>query len=204
MSDYPYPSDEFDQPPAEGQSVGIHRAPRSTWSKVWPFLAVVVGFGLLALAIVWWLASQGDGGSDESTTSPPAATATEETPAEDPTEETPAEEPTEETPAEEPTEEPTDETPAELDRSVAIRVLNATQTAGLAAQGVEALVDAGWTDATGDNYTGTPINASVVWYQSDEYAAQAEQVAADLGIARAELVPSLRGPISVILTADFG
>lgn len=203
MSDYPYPPDEFDQPVGDGQSVGIHRAPRSTWSKVWPFLAVIVAFAVLAWGIVWWFASQSP---DSGTTPSPTVTQEQTDEATDETEYEATEEPTDEETDEatdEETEEPTDEPTVELDRGVAIRVLNATNTSGLAASGVERLTQAGWTAATAANYTGGAIDSTVVWYQSEDYAAEAEQIAADLGVTQTELVPSLVGPVSVILSGDF-
>lgn len=199
MSDYPYPPDEFDQPVGDGQSVGIHRTPRSAWSKVWPFLAVIVAFAVLAWGIVWWFASQSP---DSEPTASPTVTQEQTDETEGEATEEPTDEETDEA-TDEATDEPTDEPTVELDRGVAIRVLNATSTSGLAASGVERLTQAGWTAATAANYTGGAIDSTVVWYQSEDYAAEAEQIAADLGVTQTELVPSLVGPVSVILAGDF-
>lgn len=222
MSQYPYPADEFDAPPAPGQSVGIHRERRSAWSKWGPYLVVVVICALLAYGLVVWFDSRtvrdeeptAGGPAVTSTSTAPEETADEsgsKTPSdtdtagdEDPAEPTGEAETTgtEETP--EGSESPTDtETTADLDRAVAIRVLNATRTSGLAATGVAKLQAAGWTGATAANYTGGAVNATVVWYKSDEFAAEADQVAADLGLAPPTLVPELAGPISVVLAGDF-
>ncbi len=212
MSDYDYPPDEFDQPPASGQSVGIHRAPQSRWSKVWPYLVVIIIFAALAYGVVAWFASQNPQSDDAAT--PPVATSSSAQPSE-PTVDDPTEtsaEPTTDEPSEEPEEpeetettpEPTEEeTTAEADRAVAIRVLNATSQGGLAGSGVNKLADAGWTNATAANYTGGAVNASSVWFKSEENRAEAEQIASDMGISDVSLQPTLVGPVSVILAADF-
>lgn len=216
MSDYDYPPDEFDQPPAAGQSVGIHRAPQSKWSKVWPYLVVIIIFAALAYGVVSWFASQkpssdtGSGPTSSSTqpaetTDPESPEATEnsdEPSADEPSaEETSAEpEESETTPEPEPTEE---ETTAELNRAVDVRVLNATRRAGLAGSGVNTLSGAGWTNATAANYSGGAVSASVVWFKSEEHRADAEQIASDLGISNVSMEPTLVGPVSVILADDF-
>lgn len=213
MSDYDYPPDEFDQPPAPGQSVGIHRAPQSKWSKVWPYLVVIIIFAALAYGLVTWFASQspksdtGSGPRPTATqpTDPTESSAEESTDASPtaPEEETSAEpEETETTTEAEP--EPTEEeTTADLDLGVAIRVLNATNRGGLAASGVNRISNAGWANATAANYTGNPVTTSAVWFKSEENRAEAEKVGQDLGIADVSLQPSLVGPISVILADDF-
>lgn len=208
MSDYDYPPDEFDQPPAPGQSVGIHRAPQSSWSKVWPYLVVIVVFAALAMGLVAWFASQNS--SNDNPTTPPATTSQapetetepEETSSEPPAEsEEPSDDETQESPETTPTDDET--TSAEVDQSVAIRVLNATNRAGLAASGVNQLGAAGWTAATAANYTGGQISTSAVWFKSEDERAEAEQIASDLGISEVSLQPTLVGPVSVILAGDF-
>ncbi len=220
MSDYDFPPDEFDQPPAAGQSVGIHRAPQSTWSKLWPYLVVVIIFAALAYGVVTWFASQSPK-SPAATPPPPSVTQsaepTEATPEEttDTSEEPTSEEPTSEEPTSEertpeetspepeettPEPEPSEEaTTAELDRAVAVRVLNATSRGGLAGIGVNKLGAAGWTNATAANYTGSAVSVSSVWFKAEENRAEAEEIASDLGISDVALQPSLVGPISVIL-----
>ena len=131
--------------------------------------------------------------SDEPTSADP--TTTDEASDEPTTEEPTTEEPTTEEPT---TEEPT--TP-ELDRSTAIRVLNATRTQGLAATRVSTLKGAGWTNVVGDNFpagSNAPATSSV-WYRSVDLEDEAKQIAKDLGLANVTLVESLRGDVSVIL-----
>lgn len=210
MSGYPYPNDEFDTELDDSHAMGIHHARRSTWSKVWPYLVVVLVCAALAVALVTWFTSQGRVNKPDAA-APPASTTAPVTPAPTTTSE-PAEEPsTTETTTEpeevetttEPEEDPTTTEPAapELERSTAIRVLNATRTQGLAASRVSALKQAGWTNVVGENFpSGTnPPSATSVWYRTPDLADEAKQVAADLGISTVTLVESLRGELSVVL-----
>ncbi|NKX94201.1 LytR C-terminal domain-containing protein [Sanguibacter hominis ATCC BAA-789] len=211
MTDYPYPADEFDEAPAGGQSAGIHRAPVSRWSRVWPFLAVVLIFAALATGLYVWFTSQ-----SPSTPAPaPTVTAQETTPEEPTTTEEPAttEEPT--TPDETTTDDATtddattddaagdDEPAQEPDRTITVRVLNATRTQGLAAGAVADVKALGYTDVSGDNYRGAAVSSSQVWYKGAENAAAAKEIADKLGIASVDEVSSLVGHLSVILASDF-
>lgn len=173
---------------------------------MWPYLVVIVVFAAFAVGLVAWFASQNS--SNNNPTTPPATTSQAPEPTESTPEETsaePSEEPSDEETDESPDETPTDdETPStELDRAVAIRVLNATSRAGLAATGVNQLTAAGWTAATAANYTGGEISASAVWFKSEDERAEAEQIASDMGISEVSLQPTLVGPVSVILAGDF-
>lgn len=209
MNDYPYPKDEFDEPPVPGQPVGVHLPRRGTWDRLRAFVIVLVVAALLAYGIVWWFSTQT---TDKKTAAGPATSSTAPVdPTGAPTTGESAEEPTdaESTPdeSEEPTDEPTDEeTPEqspELDQAVPIRVLNSTNVSGLAASAAQSLVADGWTGAEAANFTGTPPSVTSVWYQSEEYADEAEAIAESLGVQGATLVESLRGPVSVILRPDY-
>lgn len=139
---YPYEPDEFDAPAPAGAPVGVHRAPRSAWSRTWPFLMVVVLAGALGVGAVAYvsnsedppvIASSDDGAAtdDGETTDEPTDAAT-ETPTDEPTDE-----PTE---TEEPTEEPTEETvempgdPALADLTARVVVYNDITTGNAAGQ----------------------------------------------------------------------
>lgn len=195
MNDYPYPKDEFDEPPAPGQPVGVHLPRRGTWDRLRAFVIVLLIASLLAYGIVWWFSTQTTDKDDA------AAPTTSAAPVE-PTDAATTDEGTEE-PTDEPTDEETTEEADELDRSVAIRVLNATNVSGLAGTAAGALVDDGWSGAEAANFTGTPPSVTSVWYQSEEYADEAEAIAESLGVAEATLVDTLVGPISVILRPDY-
>lgn len=209
-----YPEDEFDRIDELGLPAGVHRTPRSAWSKIAPFVVVVVLCAALAVAAVYVLSRTPGSPLDQSSASPsataedPAAEdpAAEDPAAEDPAAEDPAaEDPAAEDPAaEDPSADP--EVPAEpeapvADTSVAVRVLNATGRSGAAATAADTLSGAGWSDVSADNYTGDRLNASVVWYQTEDLADEAQAVADLLGIPASQvtLVPELRGPLSVIL-----
>jgi len=211
VTDYPYPADEFDEAPAGGQSAGIHRAPRSRWSRTWPFLAVLLIFAALAAGLYVWFTSQ----SPSKPSSPAVTTTAAQAPT--PQETTPEETTPEETTPEE-TEDPATEDPAtddatddetddaatqEPDRSITVRVLNATRIQGLAAGAVADVKALGYSDVSGDNYRGAAVSGSQVWYQSAEHAAAAQEIADKLGITAVQEVSSLVGPVSVILSSDF-
>lgn len=206
MSGYPYPPDEFDIELDDSHALGIHHTRPSTWRKVWPFLAVVVVCALLAALAVTWFTQQGGRGSTAATTPPPAV-ATTDTPTTDaPTTSGPTDDesdepttPEETTPDEEPTTSEPEEPTVELDRGVAIRVLNATSRQGLAAGRLATLSSAGWTNAVADNFSGTAPSRTTVWFASDELEDEALRVGADLGIDTVVLVPEMRGEIAVIL-----
>ncbi|MGX1575256.1 LytR C-terminal domain-containing protein [Cellulosimicrobium funkei] len=204
-SRYPYAPDEFDAPAPQGAPVGVHRTPRSGWSKTWPFLLVAVVFAGLAYGGVALLSDNG------ATEDPPQAQSTEPPPAE--AEEPPAagEPPaTEEPPAAEepPATEETPETPdlatlmAAADPSAFVRVLNDGGPEGESRVGKDALVAQGFTNVEFAPYPdgGSGQDVNTVWYvpnRSDTAAA----VAATLGIP-AENVreePSLRGGDVVVV-----
>ncbi|ROS78778.1 LytR cell envelope-related transcriptional attenuator [Cellulomonas sp. PhB143] len=203
-SRYPYPSDEFDAPAPAGSPVGVHRSPRSTWTKVWPFLLVAAICAVLAVAAVL-VVSKLDGSSPSSDGGAPAPAATASTApsasgdategSDGPTgddEESP-------TPSETPSETPT----TDADLSVEVRVLNGAGVSGLANEAADKLTDDGFTDVTPANYEGGSLDASAVWYRTDDDKAAAEEAARVLGIDETLEVPSLRAAVSVILMDDI-
>lgn len=188
-SQYPYPPDEFDVRGPDDSPVGVHRAPRSKWSSLWPFLlvavcAIAVAFGgVMFLARDNGTAADDAGGTPETTATAPAPTdGASEPPAEG---EAPADG---EAPAESPA---APETPAAPDISALlaaanlnahVRVLNGGGPQGEAAKGQEALQAQGFTQVDAGNYDGgdTPTVTSV-WYAADKDDTAAA-VAAALGI----------------------
>lgn len=209
-SRYPYAPDEFDAPAPQGAPVGVHRTPRSGWSKTWPFLLVAVVFAGLAYGGVALLS---DNGASEN---PPQAQSTE--PAAEETETPPAEE-TEESPAEEEppaTEEPpVEETPAApdiatlmaaADPAASVRVLNASGIGGEAGKGRDALADQGFTNVEAADYEGDPNDVAVttVWYGEDR-SDSAAAVAAILGIPAEQVSQqTLRsGDVVVIVKSEL-
>ncbi|MFF3065875.1 LytR C-terminal domain-containing protein [Oerskovia sp. NPDC057915] len=186
-SDYPYAPDEFDVPAPEGAPVGVYRAPRSGWSKTWPFLLVAVIFAGLAVGGVAAI-SGGLGQKPATEADKPAA----EQPADGAAAEEPAapEEPvTPEEPAapEEPVtpEEPATDITALLaaaDKGAYIRVLNDGGPAGEARTGKDALDAKGFTKTKAEDYPGdSGLTATTVWY-TENRKETATAVAAILGV----------------------
>lgn len=200
-SQYPYPPDEFDVRVGDDAPVGVHRAPRSGWSSVWPFVLVAVVFAAIAIGAVSLLSGDpGTPAAEQTTTAPadPSAEASDDASA--PEESEPAEPaPSESAPTEEPTEEPSDEPVADADLELPVRVLNGSGASGVAGAAAEQLTEAGFADVTPDNYTQDPLPSDVVWYQAEEYAPTAQEVARVLGIEEVRLVEGLRGAVTAII-----
>lgn len=197
--EYPYPADEFDAAAGSGPR-GAHRAPRSTRSRILPFLLVLVVVPLIAYGLVTWL-SDWDGlpgrGEDPVAEEPaePAGTPTPGATATDPPTE-PAEEPTE--PAEEP-----QPPAAEPDPTTPVEVYNSTGRSGLAGSAAERVEDAGFTSVTAGNWTGEDQDASVVRYTGADLQPTAALVAQTLGIERVEESPDAGATIVVVLASDY-
>lgn len=196
-----FPEDEFDAEPVHDAPIGVHRAPRSWWSRWWPFVAVVVLVPLVTVGLVLWTSSW-DGklpgfGDDTApaaaATSAPATTA----PGEDaPAEEQPAEE--EQPPA-------TEEPAPTADLTTPVRVLNASGVSGLAAGAAEDLETAGFTSVSPGNGNAGGLAQTTVFYANADLAVTAQQVATTLGIANvvesADVASA--GDVVVLLVADF-
>ncbi len=189
-ADYPYPPDEFDAAAAGGPQ-GVHRRPRSTWSRTWPFLVVLIVLPALAYGAVT-LASGGNpftAGVSSSATAPatsPSASA-EPSPSQTPSA---SATPTPTTP------------PADLGRAVVVQ--NATQRSGLATGARTVLVAAGFTKVTSGNFPGTAPSASVVYYPAPADAGTAAAVAAALKIATVtESATAAPDGVLAVLAADY-
>lgn len=194
-ADYPYPPDEFDAPRNPDAPRDAYLAPRSWWSRWWPFVAVLVVFPVLAFALVN-LGSRFDSlpivGSSSAETEPADEGATDgEAPA---TEETPAAE----TPVETPAATPVLTTP--------VTVYNAAGISGLAASTAELLTGAGFTTVTTGNQSAGDLTDSVVYYGSEDLKATADLVAQTLGIPTVtlSLAESPTGISVVLLSAPPG
>jgi cytoskeletal protein RodZ len=183
---YRYPPDEFDVRHADDAPVGVHRAPRSHWSGVWPFLLVAAVAVVIAVAAVAFYARDqqppvdiADPGATNTQTAVPATTP--------PVATTTAKPPTATTPAPPPP--PTTTAPptiasllAKANLAANVRVLNNSGVAGEAARGATALSAKGFTAAKSENFAGGGApTANSVWYTAGN-AATAQAVAAVLGI----------------------
>lgn len=195
-----YPEDEFDAEPAQDAPIGVHRAPRTWWSRWWPFVAVLVVVPAVTVALVLWASSwdgkiPGLGTSDEPAASAPTSSAPEATAGES---EAPAETPATEEP-------PAVEEPPAPDLTVPVRVLNAANISGLAGGAAEQLEAAGFTAVTAGNGNAGGSTASTVFYANADLAVTAQQVASTLGITNvvesADVADA--GDVVVLLLSDF-
>lgn len=196
-----YPEDEFDAPPALDAPVGVHRAPRSWWSRWWPFVAVLVLVPSLTVGFVLWASSwDGDlpGFSSSDQADDPVV---EETPDATDTEAVPEEEAPVETEAP-PVE--AEEPPAVADLATPVRVLNAANVSGLAGSAQGDLETAGFTAVEAGNGSAGGLTVSTVFYGSPELQVTAQQVADTLGITSVtESVDTAPEGVVVILLRDF-
>ena len=196
---YSYPPDEFDATARAGGPRGVHRAPRSRWSRWWPFLVVLIVFPALAYGAVTVL-SDWEGLPGNDTEEPAEAGDDPSEPADDGSAE-PSEEPSEE-PTETPTPEPPPPPPADAPRPV--DVYNSPNRSGLAANASGRLEDAGFTDVSALNWDGDDPAASVVYYGAEADVTTAQLVGSTLGIAQVVL-DAAQAPegVVVVLAGDY-
>lgn len=199
-ADYPYPDDEFDAVTPDGPR-GVHRAPRSAWSRWWPFLVVLLVVPVLAYGVVAYLSRTGDlpvvgGGSAPAAEESPAA---EDPAAQDPAAEDPA---AGEAPAAETTAPP--EVPAATPvLTTPVEVLNGARVSGLAGRVADELRGAGFTDVTPDNATEDLPDESTVYVASEDLRPTAELVGSTTGVTTVEVDPDRAGVgIVVVLVTD--
>lgn len=194
--EYAYPEDEFDAFERHSIPRGVHRAPRSMWARVWPFLVVLVLAPALAYgAVTYYSMDRG---------AAPVAVAPAQAPVANPAA-TPAETPSEtpsETPAETPAETPSQTPAAAADLSTPVAVFNATTTSGLAGKASKVLTDAGWKSVKPSDYTGGKLTSSTVFFGTAKLEAAARGAADALGITTVKLDATVRG-IKIVLEDDY-
>lgn len=207
--DYSYPADEFDAAASGPRPVGAHRAARSRWRRVLPFLVVLLVFPLLAYGIVMWLVNAD---ALPSVVGGPAATggAATQTPAtEDGDADSDAEgdaaapagpEQASDDVATDTEPQPSPAPEADLTRPVV--VYNATNRTGLAAGAAAEVADAGFTAVTTGNWSAQDPPGSVVRYADEADLGTAQAVASALGIATVEASGDADGVV-VVLTDDY-
>jgi hypothetical protein len=189
-ADTHYPEDEFDVPNPDAAR-GVHRAPRSVWSRWWPFLAVLVVAPLVAYGLVTLAADQGDLPTGQSSQgADPGATDG-------------ATEPAASAPADGAASPPAESAAPPVNMAAPIVVLNAAKISGLAGSQAKKLTDAGFTAVAPGNFTGTKPADSVVFYASEDLAPTAQLVASTLGITTVTLSATDAGNgIAVVLASD--
>jgi len=212
-ADYPYPEDEFDAAANPDAPRGVHRAPRSAWSRWWPFLVVIVVAPVLAYGLVSWAARTGDlpalgsgltSGTQDGAQEPGDDGASDEatdgaTDGAVPPEGTDDGEPTDgasEPPADTPP-------PPEPVLSTPVTVLNGAGINGLAARTAEKLTAADFTAVDTGNVTGARPQVSTVFYGTAELQTTAELVASTLGLTTVTLSQAEAGEgVTVVLVSD--
>jgi hypothetical protein len=177
---YPYPPDEFDHVAADSRPKEVHAAKRSAWSRIWPFIVVVVVVPAVAFGVMRYLAHFDAGSGDNAapatsptTTLTATATVTDLPPVPPDAETTTPEEPT--TPAAPETKEP-----PPLDRTVGVDVLNAKGEAGLAGEVKRVLDEDGWSAVAAADYEGDQRDGVTTVYYGKNALSTSAQTAADL------------------------
>ena len=191
-----YPRDEFDDVPEAPRRQGVHRTKgavetgRRGIGGVIVAAAIVVILVAAALFIVPKLlgspaaAGPSAGGSSSAPASAkPSATPTPTTPSSTPT--------------------PTQSAPAQADKTLAVGIYNATNTAGLGNRAATAARNAGWTVGGVGNWTGSPVSSSVVFYKDASQKASAQALAADLGIATVLQAQQLGYPLAAVVGPGY-
>ncbi|MDO8336790.1 MAG: LytR C-terminal domain-containing protein [Microcella sp.] len=176
-----YPSDRFDDVPAELGRVGAHRAPapRSRGGVIAGVIALatgmLVGLGLLALQVI-------DSGLDLGTP-PPVA----QPPGEPEPEVTPV----------------TDPATVQLPEGFTITVLNGAGIAGLGQSSADVLTDADWPVGAVTNAASSDIETTTVYYSNPADEGIALGMVELLGLGTIELSDAFAGaPITVVVGAD--
>lgn len=202
-----YPKDVFDNPPAG--PVGVHRGNMSVAARVIPFVVVVVVAALLGM-LAWGLFSgeagkirfpwQASGSSSQaasrstSTKSDKSAGAKKTASSSASSSSATASASTDGSSSASAT-----QTAQSVNKSSAVRVINATGITGYAAQKAKILTGDGYTNVSADNPTGQVPTTSVVWYQNETDKATAQDVASTLGISQVEQVGNIASPVVVVL-----
>ncbi len=212
-----YARDEFDKVPETASRQGVHRtASVSSRVRLWPILAVgaaALVVGLLSFLILPKLGfSTPDNQASASQEAAPLAgtgstapaTATPEASAEptaEPTAAASAEPEASAVPEPEPAEPTTP--PAFIDKTQSVAVYNAAGTAGLAGRVGGTVQADGWTLGQVGNWSGSPQQASVVFYQGAEQLQSARALAALLGIPTVVNSNEFQVPLVVVLGPGY-
>lgn len=193
-AEYPYPADEFDAVSPDAP-VGVHRAPRSAWSRWWPYLVVLLVVPVLAYGAVTMFLRSGDlpvgGGASEPQVEQPGPE--EPGDAQDPAapDDAASPQPEETTPPPEPV------------LTTPVEVLNGARVSGLAGRVADEVEGAGFTDVSADNATGALPAQSTVYVATEELRTTAELVASTTGVTAIEVDPARApGGIVVVLVTD--
>lgn len=197
-ADYPYPEDEFDAISPDAPT-GVHRAPRSAWSRWWPFVLVIVLVPVLAYGAVAFLSRTGDvplvGGPTQGQEQPGG----EALPTEDAGEGEAA--PEGEGEGSPPEAEVTEPPAPQLD--VPVVVLNGARVGGLAGRVADELEAVGFVDVKPDNATEPLPPISTVYVASPDLQATGELVATTVGVSAIVVDAEQAGlAVTLVLVTD--
>lgn len=220
-----YPRDEFDQVPESAARQGVHRErlvpPRSNGLM----LKVIAGMLVLAVGLFAYFLFPRLGlgqaanvtpeasssapmpsitADDAASATPPEASGSTADPTASAPPASPSIEPTagEETaPVEEPVPDST-EPAAAVDRAQPVAVLNATSISGLASTAAGRLQSDGWSVTQIGNWSGQPLQGSIVLYNGEEQRPTAEALAGALGIGAVQGEAGFGG-ITVVVGPGF-
>jgi hypothetical protein len=222
-----YPRDEFDRVPESSSRQGVHRArlepPKSGGLALLITVgAIVLLIGAAAYFLFPSLGGAGDTETAATETSQQAEAGAAEGPADDgqPADTAEATDASEEavdndagttaagtTATAEPTSGSRSPTPppetAAVDKSTGVVVLNATGVPGLAGSVTNRLGTDGWAVTSTANWNGAAQPSSVIFYNGEEQLANAQALAAQLGIGRLVDTPALGQPLTVVLGPGF-
>lgn len=202
-SAYPYPEDEFDAPADPDAPRGVHREPRSAWSRWWPLPVILLVVPAVAWGLVTFAARDGriddlvgGSGSDSASTEAGATDPAASDPAVDPAATDPA--------ATDPAAEPTSEEPVVVEPVLVtpVEVLNAAGISGLAGGAADALEAAGFTAVSTGN-ADSDLEESTVLYSSEDLASTAQLVASTLGLTALTQSADAGAGIQVILLDEL-
>lgn len=201
---YPYPEDEFDAPADPDAPRGVHREPRSAWSRWWPAPVILLVVPAIAWGLVTFAARDGRiddlVGGDGAGSAPAEAGVTDpaitDPAATDPAATDPA--------AAQPAPEPTSEEPAVVAPVLGtpVEVLNAAGISGLAGGAADALEAAGFTAVSTGN-ADSDLEESTVLYSSEDLTSTAQLVASTLGLTALTQSADAGAGIQVILLDEL-
>lgn len=210
-----YARDEFDKVPEAAARQGVHRAASApVRRKLWPILAVGVAalaIGLVSFLILPKLGFTQAGNELSASLESPAAQEASAAPSASP-DASPDSVPS---PSVQPSESPeakpeasaspsaTKAPEAVLDKAQGVAVYNAAGTAGLAGRVSSALQNDGWTLGQVGNWAGAPQQTSVIFYAGAAQQANAEALAALLGIPTLVDSQEFQVPLVVILGPGY-
>lgn len=203
MAQQSYVPDVFDNPP-EGP-VGVHRGSRAWYAIVLPY--IIVALCSLVVGLLAWMFFSGNlsqphsssQGGKQTVSSAPSLPRKEPSDADS----TRTAEKDHSNDGKSTSDKNNDDTSsnhvATIDKSVAVRVINATNIQGHAAAGANKLKQAGYNNVTADNPKGRVPSVSTVWYKDEAGRAAAQDIAKIMGVQAVEQASEIQSSIVVVL-----